>query len=79
MTAYRETIIQNILKSNDKFEMSTIVDTALQKLKEHGTHPFIVLRFVAKLKISLTEMKPETTTEMEKNNIVQALRVLERY
>lgn len=53
-----------------------IIENSLQKLVENGTHPFIILRFVEKLKTSLSELNKEKITSKEWDNRMQALNLL---
>lgn len=77
MIVLLETTIQNMLNSSDENELRAILDDSLKKLEDHGTHPFIVLRFVNKLKYSLIELMPASTGKSESENIMQALKVLQ--
>lgn len=79
MIQYRETIIKKIIAMPDPLLMETVINNSLQRLTENGTHPFIVIRFIEKLKISLTEIKTEKVSEKEINNITKALHVLEGF
>lgn len=79
MIQYRETIIKKIIEIPDPLFIEAVINNSLQKLTENGTHPFIVIRFIEKLKTSLLEIKAEQVNEKEKRNISQALHILASY
>lgn len=76
---FRETLIKIIIQSTDTLSVGIVIDNSMEKLAENGTHPFITLRFIEKLKTSLSEIKREKISEKEKTNIAQALNTLENY
>ena len=79
MIQYREILIKQILQSVDKTLIEPLIENSLQNLSEKGTHPYILIRFIDKLKTSLSELKKEERREQEINNIIQALNVLNAY
>lgn len=79
MIQYREAIIKRIVQSPDTLSVGTVIDNSLEKLVENGTHPFIILRFIEKLKTSLSEIKKAEIRQTGWNNILQALNVLNDY
>lgn len=79
MIQYRETIIKKIIEIPDPLFIEPVINNSLQRLMENGTHPFIAIRFIEKLKTSLIEIKAEKVSEKERNNITQALHLLEGY
>ena len=79
MIQYREIIIKRIIQSTDRLLVEPIIDNSLQKLIENGTHPFIVIRFIDKLKASMNEIKINEVSDVEQGNIIQALNVLNNY
>lgn len=79
MQDYRETIIKRIIQSPDTLSVENVIDSSLQKLVENGTHPFIILRFIEKLKESLIGVKKSQASLKELDNTSQALSVLTNY
>lgn len=80
MIHYRETILKSIIQLQETDAVESLIDSALTKLAENGVHPFILVRFIDKLKIVLGELKNDgDINEDEKNNVIQALNVLENY
>ncbi len=79
MEHYRETIIKRIIQSSETLSIEPIIYNSLQKLEKNGTHPFIVLRFIARLITSLEEIKKVEVGQKELDNVTQALNVLKDY
>ncbi len=79
MEQYRETIIKQIIQSSDKLSIEPLIYNSLQKLVENGTHPFIIIRFIDRLKTSLSEIQQVEPSQKERDNIAQARNVLEDY
>lgn len=79
MIVLLETTITGMLKSCNENELRSILDDSLKKLEDHGTHPFIVLRFINKLKFTLVELLPAADCKSESENIMHALKVLQQY
>lgn len=79
MVQYREAIIQQILLLNDTESAETIFDNTVVTLLEKGTHPFIMVRFFDKLKQTLVELCSGDITESEKNNLLNALQLLNNF
>lgn len=77
MREFRETIIKDILNSTDEIEVRMVIVNAIQKLKLNGTHPFIILRFIAKLTSVFNDLKSEKLGLKEKNITSEALIILE--
>lgn len=76
MQDYRETIIKQIIYSPDTLSVESVIDSSLEKLAKNGTHPFIVVRFIDKLKASLNEIKSGEVSDLGRRNVLQALNVL---
>lgn len=79
MIQYRETLINQIIQSVDRKLIEPLIKNSLHNLTEKGTHPFILIRFIDKLKTSLGEINREELSEPERNNILHALNVLDNY
>lgn len=79
MQDYRETIIKQIIYSLDTHSVESVIDSSLEKFAKNGTHPFIVIRFIDKLKTSLNEIKSGVVNDLERRNLLQALNVLTDY
>lgn len=79
MIQYRETLIKNILNLTEESGIESEIDTALNILSENGTHPFIIVRFVDKLKLSLNDLLSGEINETEKRMILKTLGLLENY
>lgn len=79
MEKFRENIIKEIINSPDETSVSSIIDKPVKKLIENGTHIIFILRMVDKLKSTLIEIKREPLTLQERNNISQALNMLNDY
>ncbi len=72
-------ILKGIIQLRETDAVEPLIDSALTKLAENGVHPFILVRFIDKLKIALGELKDNDINEHEKNNVIQAQNVLENY
>lgn len=79
MLQFRENIIKQIIKSVDKTLIEPLIENSLLNLSENGTHPFIIIRFIDKLKAALSEIKKEELSEQERNNILHTLYLLNDY
>lgn len=78
MKKFRELTVNSILKSPNEAGIKMVIESALLKLKDHGSHPFIIQRFTEKLKQNLIEIPKINSSNLEQKNILEALVLLNK-